>query len=171
VCTTERDEDELVGREDFRWDCHFLFHSRNDISSLPLTDYWKQLKSLRAGVNSAGVLTWTHHTHERNLPVGLHRQLSFRVMDITIRHISVQNCRNKKRFTARFLHIFTFAKQAINVKVISGFYCNPSNAEGCWVFQRWKVLLFMTTFWGPWSASSSGRWNEKFGWASKRRHQ
>jgi hypothetical protein len=32
-----------------------------------------------------------------------------------------------------------------------------SNAEGFWVFQRWMVLL-LTTFRGPLSASSSSRW-------------
>jgi hypothetical protein len=45
------------------------------------------------------------------------------------------------------------------LKVIAGFNRDPCNAEGFWVFQRWTVLLLMTTFWGSWSASSSGRWN------------
>ena len=60
----------------------------------------------------------------------------------------------------------------LSVNVILGFYRDPCNAEGFWVFQRWTVLLLITTFRGPWSASSSGstrRWGWR--WASKHRHQ
>ena len=68
------------------------------------------------------------------------------------------------RFAVAFQEIFVFysalcTKNYLNV--ISGFHRDLCNAEGFWVFQLWTILLLMTTFRGPWSASSAGRWNEK----------
>ena len=50
-----------------------------------------------------------------------------------------------------------------SVSVMQQSYLRPgllTNAEGFWGFQRWTVLLLMTTFRIPWSALSSGRFGQ-----------
>jgi hypothetical protein len=48
----------------------------------------------------------------------------------------------------------THIDNQVQINVILDFRRDPCNAEGFWVFHRWTVLLLLTTFRGPWSASS-----------------